>query len=110
MLIKREFEAKKQGIEDALEAQRPTLIGLKRTHEIQQEEHVKAIEAEKLRTEADESFAAKHADLKLPTEPKKEPTGKADVSRKILADILVKIFEGEKEHFKTFDKVFLEAT
>jgi hypothetical protein len=109
ILIEHEFEQKRRVIEDQLERQRPTEIGLKQTHIIQQQEHVKAIEAEKGRTEADIEFSKAHAGLELPGEPRKEAAGKADVSRKLLADILTKIFEAEKDHYKTFDKVFLEG-
>jgi hypothetical protein len=108
ILIEHEFEEKKRAIEDSLERQRPTEIGLKRTHILQQEEHVKAIEAEKGRTEADTEFAKAHEGLELPTEPRKEAAGKADVSRKLLADILAKIFDGQKTQIKEFEEVFMK--
>jgi hypothetical protein len=107
LIIKREFEEKKRIVEDALEEQRPTQISLKHVHEIQQEEHVKAIEAEKGRTEADKEFAAQHAELGLPPEPGKKPTGKADISRKVLAEILVKIFDQQVTQIEDFEKVFM---
>jgi hypothetical protein len=109
MGVKHEFAEKKRVVEDELERQRPTTIGLKETHQIQQQEHVKAIEAEKGRTEADKDFAKAHAELALPIEPGKEPTGKADVSRKVLAELLVKMFDQEKDWKKDWDKVFAEA-
>jgi hypothetical protein len=106
--IKHEFEEKKRVVEDALEAQRPTQISLKQTHQIQQQEHVKAIEAEKTRTEADQEFAKAHKELELPPEPGEEPKGKADVSRKTVAEILVKIFDQDKDWKKEWEKVFQE--
>jgi hypothetical protein len=108
MGVKHEFEEKKRVVEDELERQRPTQIGLKETHKIQQQEHVKAIEAEKGRTEADTEFAKAHEALALPIEPSKEPTGKADVSRKTMAEILTKMFDQEKEWKKEWEKVFQE--
>jgi hypothetical protein len=108
MGIKHEFEEKKRVVEDQLEAERPTQIGLKRTHVIQQEEHVKAIEAEKTRTQADQEFAKAHAALELPIEPREEPKGKADISRKVMAEILTKMFDQDKEWKKEWEKVFQE--
>jgi hypothetical protein len=106
--IKHEFEEKKRVVEDELERQRPTQIGLKRVHQVQQEEQVKAIEAEKGRTAADQEFAKAHQDLKLPPEPGEEPKGKADVSRKTVAEILVKMFDQDKDWKKEWEKVFQE--
>jgi len=84
------------------------VISLKHVHEVQQEEHVKAIEAEKGRTAADKEFAAAHARLGLPPSPDKEAKGAADVSRKVLADILSKIWDNQKDQIKEFEKVFME--
>jgi hypothetical protein len=109
MGVKHEFAEKKRVVEDELERQRPTKIGLKETHQIQQQEHVKAIEAEKTRTLADQDFAKAHAALTLPIEPGKEPTGKADISRKVLAELLIKMFDQDKEWKKDWDKVFQES-
>jgi len=106
--IKREFAERKRIIDDQFEAQRPTVISLKHVHEVQQEEHVKAIEAEKGRTAADKEFAAAHARLGLPPSPDKEAKGAADVSRKVLADILSKIWDNQKDQIKEFEKVFME--
>jgi hypothetical protein len=106
MAIEHEFEQKKRIIEDQLERQRPTELGLKRTHILQQEEHVKAIEAEKGRTLADQEFARAHGALGLPIEPAKEAKGRPDISRKVLAEILAKMFDLDKDWKKDWDKVF----
>jgi hypothetical protein len=105
--IRREFDERRRIIDDALEAQRPTVISLKQTHMIQQEEHVKAIEAEKTRTEADQEFARAHAGLELPAGPDKELKGKADISRQVVAEILTKMFDEQKEQRKDFEAVFM---
>jgi colicin import membrane protein len=105
--IEREYDERKRQAEDQLEAQRPTLIGLKRTHEVQQEEHVKAVEAEKGRTEADEDFAKAHKGLGMPEEPGKAPKGKADVSIKVVADILSKIWDSINIGNSHFEGVFM---
>jgi hypothetical protein len=105
--IEREYDERKRQVEDQLEAQRPTKMSLKRTHEIQQEEQVKAIEAEKGRTAADQEFAEAHEKLGLPPEPAEEAKGKADISRKVMAEILTKIWDSINIGNSHFEGVFM---